>query len=217
MKAYTDITILLDRSGSMETIKTSMESAYNEFIKAHKENPSTRITLIQFDSVDKHEIVYQDVPVTYADPLKIRPRGGTPLIDAFVQAIDSTGRRLSNKDSPDRPDQVLFVIITDGEENASRQFRRSDVEHRVRTQSDAYKWRFIYLGANQDAIREAASYGIARDYTMTFAANNYATQNALRSITSNSVAYASSAGAERGNDIPLRFTEEDRKKAKETK
>lgn len=215
MKQYTDITILLDRSGSMESIKTTMEGAYREFIHAHQQVPTTRVTLIQFDSLDNQEVVYQDVPVTHADPLKIKPRGGTPLVDALVTAIDNTGKRLANKDESERPDQVLFVIITDGQENASRQYRKSDVESRVRKQTDGYKWQFVYLGANQDAIAEAQSYGISQDYAIKFMNSMAGTKGAMRGITANTVAYAANTSSQRNNSGTLKVSNTQRTDAME--
>lgn len=217
MKQYTDITVLVDRSGSMDSIKESMESAYKEFIKAHQEVPSTRVSLIQFDGQDDQEIVYMDCPVTYADPLKIRPRGSTPLVDALAKAIDRTGQRLANKEESERPDQVLFVVITDGQENSSKSFRKSDVEKRVKTQTDSYKWRFIYLGANQDAIREASSYGISPDWAMTYNATNIGTRSAVNSVLSNTMAYVHNSGEERTRGKLRGFSETQRKEATESK
>jgi uncharacterized protein YegL len=200
----------------METIKSSMEGAFNEFINGHKEVKSTRVSLIQFDDMDPQEIVYQDVPVNYVEKLRIRPRGNTPLIDAMCTAIDNVGKRLANKDESERPDQVLFVIITDGQENASKRYKRADVNSRVQAQSENYKWRFIYLGANQDAIQEAQSYGILPQYAINYAHNNIGTARSMNALMSNTLAYASSNGANRGNDELLKFTQKQRKQAVES-
>lgn len=216
MKAYTDITLLVDRSGSMQVIQESMESAYKEFIKGHQEVKSTRVTLIQFDSVDKQEIVYQDVPVKYVDPLRIHPRGNTPLIDAMCEAIDGVGKRLANKPENERPDQVLFVVITDGEENSSTKYKRADVQARVTKQNEAYKWQFIYLGANQDAIREAQSFGINHNHAITYNHNSIGTTSAMASLMGNTVNYANAQGGLRGMATGLAFTKEQREEAAES-
>lgn len=199
----------------MASIKPAMESAFNEFVQGHKVNPSTKLTLVQFDSLNPYDLVYQSVPVGAVEPLKLDPRGGTPLIDAFVQTIDRTGERLASLRESERPDQVLMVIITDGEENASRNHKRSDVSMRVANQHSKYGWNFLYLGANQDAIREASSYGIGREFAMSYNATAGGTISASNSFTANSVNYASSVGGERLKSRSLNFTDDQRKQAVE--
>src|SRR3990167_926447 len=126
MAQYTDITILLDRSGSMQTIKTAMESGMKEFIQGHQTVPSTRLSLIQFDGTNSYEEVYIERPITDVPELILSPRGWTPLYDALCKTIDKTGQRLATKREADRPDKVLFLIITTCEEDASREFKRHD-------------------------------------------------------------------------------------------
>lgn len=190
MKDYTDITILMDRSGSMNTIKTQMESALDEFVQQHKQNPNTRLTLIQFDGEDDQDVAFTARRIGNVEPIKLNPRGWTPLCDALCKAIDNTGKRFRDCIATDRPSRVLFIIITDGAENASKQFKRADVQHRISHQRDHYNWQFVYMGANQDAYQEAASYGIPKMHTMNFSPmfvgedSNY--------MTSNTVAYARS-------------------------
>ena len=165
---YTDITFLVDRSGSMTSMKDSMEQAFDAFLEKHKQVPSTRITLVQFDGENDQEVIYTALPVRSAERLVIRPRGWTPLVDAFVKLIDNTGKRLNEMPERERPDQVLFVVITDGQENASIKYNRHDVHQRVAHQKSFYNWQFVYLGANQDAIREAHSYGIRAENAITY-------------------------------------------------
>lgn len=215
MKQYTDIVVLLDRSGSMSSIKESMERAFNTFIKEHKAVPSTKLTLIQFDDHNPQQVVYQGVPIGSAEKLTLKPRGNTPLLDAFCEAIDKTGERLSEMSEADRPDQVLFVVITDGQENASSKYRRADVSKRVTNQRENYKWQFIYLGANQDAISEAASFGIPLQWAMTYTHSPATAGSAMRSVMSNTVAYASASAATRSKSVP-EFTSTQRKEAETT-
>lgn len=160
MKQFTDITVLVDRSGSMANIKEAMETAFDTFIREHRSVPSTKLTLIQFDDVNDQEVVYQCVPIGSAERLNLRPRGNTPLLDAFCTSIDNTGRRYSIMGPDERPDQVLMVVITDGQENASRFNTRRNVFERVTRQRELYKWQFVYLGANQDVFAESQSFGI---------------------------------------------------------
>jgi hypothetical protein len=190
MKEYTDITVFVDRSGSMSSIKSTMESAYDEFLMQHRQTPSTRLTLIQFNHVPPTpEIVYEDKPVADAGRLVLEPRGNTPLLDALCRAIDQTGTRLGALGS-DCPDQILFIVITDGAENASREFRREDVRHRIQTQSVVYKWQFVFLGANQDMFAEAATFGVPMAAAVNFSPSVLRTRNVLGAMSANSARYA---------------------------
>lgn len=215
MKQYTDITCLVDRSGSMNAIREGMEGAFRTFLEEHQKTPSTRLTLVQFDTIDPYEVVYEARLIGRADPLHLHPRGGTPLIDALCMTIDRTGERLARMRDTDRPDQVLMVIITDGQENASKYFKRQDVFDRVTKQHKEYKWEFVYLGANQDAFAEARSYGIAAGQTLTWTASplyvgeNSGFAQAFAGTTSN---YVNTAGGMRGMSSAT-FTEEDRTKS----
>jgi Mg-chelatase subunit ChlD len=190
MANYTDITVLLDRSGSMVSIKGAMEGGFREFLHQHRAVPSSRLTLVQFDTDNAQEVVYTAKPIVDAPQLDITPRGGTPLLDALCRAIDATGQRLAGMADADRPERVLFVIITDGQENASHEFKRGDVRDRVTRQAGTYRWQFVYLGANQDAFAEAASFGIAKGSTAAYAASAAGTQNVMRSMAMNTVSYA---------------------------
>jgi hypothetical protein len=196
-----------------------MEAAFSNFLKEHKSVPSTRLTLIQFDDINDQAVQYMNVPVGSAENLHLRPRGNTPLLDAMCKAIDGTGRRLADLSESERPDQVLFVVITDGEENASKTYKRSDVSSRVRTQSDNYKWNFIYLGANQDAFKEAASLGINPNWTLYYNATPGGTTSAWKGLVGNTVAYASASGTSRGMAASnlLKFDEDQRNEAAESK
>lgn len=210
MANYTDITVLLDRSGSMVSIKSAMESGFREFLQQHRAVPSSRLTLIQFDTDNPQETVYTAKPITEAPSLDITPRGGTPLLDALCRAIDETGRRLAAMTDIDRPERVLFVIITDGQENSSHEFNREAVKARVTRQSGVYKWQFVYLGANQDAFAEAASFGIHRGQTVAYAASAAGTQNVMRSLSVNTMSYSAGMSAA----VPD-FSDEQRAKAME--
>ena len=91
------------------------------------------------------------------------PRGSTALLDAVGQAINETGARLAAVDESQRPGLVVFVIVTDGQENSSREFTREQIRTMVEHQQSAYKWQFTFLSANQDAFAAGGSMGIAQD------------------------------------------------------
>ena len=163
----TDITVVLDRSGSMQTIHRQTVDGFQMFIEKQRQFAGDcRLTLIQFDTI--YEMVYSNRPIHKVGPLDLRPRGATALLDAMGRAIQETAARLAGSWILSKPSRVLLVTITDGLENSSREFTRGQVFDLVRQQSDQCDWQFIFLGANQDAIREAGNMGICADAAMTF-------------------------------------------------
>ena len=164
----TDVTVVLDRSGSMTSCREEAEGGLNAFVEQQKKLPGECLfTLVQFDT--EYEFVHRGVPVGVVPKFTLVPRGWTALLDAVGRAINETGARLAKMEERDRPGLVAFVIVTDGQENHSREFTAARVREMVRHQSEVYGWKFTYLGANQDAFAEAGSLGIAAD-----AAANYA-------------------------------------------
>ena len=99
-----------------------------------------------------------------------QPRGSTALLDAIGRTIDATGVRLAALPEAERPDKVMVVIITDGEENASVQYTRAQIFSMITLQQDVYHWSFLFLAANQDAIAAAAAVGIGAQQSIDFAA-----------------------------------------------
>lgn len=181
----TDLTILLDRSGSMQAIAKDMQGGLDTFIKEQKSQlGEMNVTLVQFDN--EYEEVFVTVPIRQVPSIEINPRGSTALLDSLARLIDDTGTRLSLIPEPWRPGNVIFVVITDGEENSSTKFNRKSVFDRITLQTKVYRWRFVYLGANQDAFAEASQVGIQQSITyaatpggilrMASATSNYVTQ-----------------------------------------
>lgn len=156
---YTDLTILVDRSGSMSSIKADMDGGLNEFMDSQKKLPGTlRVSLYQFDSV--YERVYASLDVKDVPEFNLHPRGGTALYDALGRAIDDTGDRLRRMPEKERPAKVMFMVITDGQENASKERTSEQVKKLVKQQEDQWNWTFVYLGANVDAFAAGASIGV---------------------------------------------------------
>lgn len=185
---YTHISMVLDRSGSMQSIAADTIGGFNKFLHEQKLVPGQcTVALVQFDS-QSIDTLYHGVPIAAVADLTSRsfvPRGGTPLFDAIGQTINATGKFLKDKPDNERPAKVVFVIITDGEENASREFTREKVFEMIRHQRDAYKWEFVFLGANQDAMAVGQSIGVAAANNITFAANSVGTQSLYHSTSSN--------------------------------
>lgn len=196
MKDATHITVLLDRSGSMESVKDETISGYNAFVKEQQEaGDNASLTLVQFDSAGI-DTLQEFTPIKAVPSLNgdtFQPRGMTPLLDALGQTVDSTGKALAAIPEANRPDKIVFVIITDGQENASHKFSKTRIKEMIEHQSNAYKWQFVYLGANQDAFTEAQNMGIP-----AAAAANYvgaATADAFAVASSNVGSYRKTARA----------------------
>jgi len=166
-----EIAVLLDRSGSMASVKDDVEGGFARFLESQRQIPGEcALSLTQFDS-EAIEEVYVACPIAVAPGLTLHPRGMTPLLDAVGRTIGRTGERLAAQAEPHRPGRVLFVIITDGMENASREFSRAQVRELIDRQRTVYRWEFIYLGANVDAFAEAGGLGIAGSHAAAFHAS----------------------------------------------
>lgn len=181
MKNKTDITIILDRSGSMESVKDDTIGGFNSFLSS-QQNTGTEasISLVQFD--DQYETLYLDKDINSAENLTqmtFQPRGSTALFDAIGRTINSVGNRLASLSETERPDKVLMVIVTDGFENASTEFTSQKVSEMISHQRNVYKWEFMFIGANQDAVLSAKEIGIPMAAAITYAPNAQGTQLAF--------------------------------------
>lgn len=166
-----DITVVLDKSGSMESIRKSTIDGYNMFLDRQNElKTEGNITLVQFSSYEYKKGNTESIKdATRLNYDNYKPDGWTPLLDALGKTMKETGDRLSGLQ--DKPDKVLFVIITDGLENASKEYKREDIKNMIEHQKTKYSWEFLYLGANQDSFTEAGGIGINWGGTMNFASS----------------------------------------------
>ena len=151
MKNYTDLNIILDRSGSMSSIAADMVGGIRTFLDKEKETgDDTKVSFFQFD--DQYETVFVDKDIKENIKINLVPRGSTALLDALGRTITSVGEKLSKLDEKDRPNRVLFLVITDGYENSSREFTSDVVKEKVKHQREKYAWDFVFLGAGEDAV-----------------------------------------------------------------
>ena len=159
----TEIIFVLDRSGSMEHLTTETIGGFTSLIEKQKadNNGEVRVTTVLFDN--EYELLHDHVEISNV-PLLTRKeyyaRGCTALLDAVGRTIDTIGKRLSNTPENERPGHILFVITTDGYENASSDYSKSKIKKMIQLQSETYNWQFLFLGANIDAVGEADSIGI---------------------------------------------------------
>ena len=158
----TDITVLLDRSGSMQSIADDVVGGFSQFVESQRTGAGEAVlSLVQFDS-QSIDSLFTARPVHQVElPIRFEPRGSTPLLDALGQTIVSTGARLRTMRESDRPGRVIFVAITDGLENASQEYNLARIREMIQHQESVYKWDFVYLGANVDAFAESEAMGFA--------------------------------------------------------
>ncbi|WP_342431668.1 vWA domain-containing protein [Neobacillus sp. FSL H8-0543] len=169
----TEIIFLLDRSGSMGGLERETIGGFNAFIEKQREfEGKTFVTGILFD--DQYERLWNGIDAKEVMLTKKNyfVRGCTALLDAVGKTILDVGYRLSNTSEEERPGKVIFVITTDGMENASREFSYEKVKELIIHQQEKYNWEFIFLGANIDAGREAESLGIINENAYSFEATN---------------------------------------------
>ena len=195
-KNLTEMVFILDRSGSMYNLTNDTIGGFNSMIENQKnEEGEAFVTTVLFDNC--YEMLHDHVSIKDIQPITDKEyyaRGTTALLDAVGKTINSIGNRLNNTPEDERPDKVIFAIITDGFENASIEFTKTTVKEMIEHQQDKYSWVFMFIGANIDAVEEASSIGIRASYAKDYSSNSegtgsvYATLDAtmtcLRSVDS---------------------------------
>jgi hypothetical protein len=191
---YTDITMVLDRSGSMQSIKDDTIGGFDAFISEQRRVPGRcTVSMVQFDNV--YEEVYTGRDLADVPSLTLVPRGSTAMLDAIGRAVSATGARLAAMPEDARPGTVIVGIMTDGLENASREFTYAMVKAMIEQQEHVYGWTFMYMGANQDAIEVGASLGVARDRSLTYAGPKVAAAMGAYTASVGTIREAVAAGA----------------------
>lgn len=199
-----EIAFILDRSGSMSSVKEQAIAGFNRFLADQAKEPGeARLTLVLFD--DEYLVPLDARPIRSVPALDAAayvPRNTTALLDAIGQTIDRLGQRLAATPEPERPGRVIVAILTDGLENASTQFTWHDIASRIRHQQEKYRWQFLFLGANQDAIATAARMHIAPADAATFRADGAGIAASARSVSRKTAALRRvAAGAAPDADI----------------
>jgi nucleoid-associated protein YgaU len=163
----THIYFLLDRSGSMQSIKSDTEGGFAAFVDEQRQAPGDcRVTLAQFDH--EYDVVYAGVPVADVPPLALRPRGRTALLDAMGRLVTDAGAELAALADNERPGTVIVAVMTDGLENVSHEWTHTAIRSLVEQQTSAYSWQFLYMGADQDAIEVGTALGVDAQYSVTY-------------------------------------------------
>lgn len=166
----TEMVFVLDRSGSMSGLAADTIGGFNELIEKQKKiEGDAYVTTVLFDH--EYEVLHDHVALKDVAPLTDKEyfaRGSTALLDAVGRTINAVGARLAAAPEEERPEHVVFVITTDGMENASREYTAKQVREMVEHQQQKYSWQFVFLGANMDAVSEARNLGISAKYAADF-------------------------------------------------
>ncbi len=183
----TEIIFILDRSGSMSGLESDTIGGYNSFLETQRKvDGQAQITTILFD--ENYEVLHDGVDLKKVKPITGREyfaRGSTALLDAIGKTIIDVGLRLSNTSESERPSKVIFVITTDGQENASHEFSYKKINEMISLQQDKYSWEFIFLGANIDAAKEAERLGIRADRAANYVSDSDGTDVMYSSLARN--------------------------------
>jgi uncharacterized protein YegL len=185
-KNLTEIVAILDRSGSMSGLVTETIGGFNSFLAEQKKNPGkAKLTLVQFD--DKYQIDYDGEDVQNVSDLTTEtymPRGMTALFDAVGKTIVTVGERLAKMKEEERPGQVIFLIITDGAENSSKEFKLANkVAEMVKHQTEKYNWTFTFLGGGNAVFSQAKDLGFASANVYNYSTNSIGTRNLYQSVS----------------------------------
>ena len=192
----TEIALILDQSGSMQSIKAGTLEGVNAFLDQQKEENASypvRFSLTLFSTAPK--VRYSSVPVTEVPLLTEKtylPSGNTALLDAIGITIDEIGKRLEETPEAERPAKVIVAIMTDGEENSSRVFNWHQISEKIKHQTEVYKWEFLFMGANQDAIANASRINISVESSTNYYQQDGSAKHVLRAMSA-SVHYSKRA------------------------
>jgi hypothetical protein len=206
---FTVIQLVVDRSGSMGAIRSDAEGAINYYIEQQKKEPGRcSLRLTQFD--DEIEVYYELRDInSVVDPYLLLPRGSTALNDAIGKSAAELGIKLASMPENQRPGHVIFVIVTDGKENSSVEYREADmVKDLIEKQQTEFGWEFIFLAANQDAVLTGSRLGVRRESSLSFSG----TGDSYAAVMDSAAYYSSSVRS----GVAASFTEEDRKRAEES-
>lgn len=198
--------VLVDRSGSMEAMRNDMEPGLAKLLEEQAKEPGQcQVSLAQFDN--EYDQVWTLRDIKNVPHYSLVPRGSTALLDALGRFISDVGAELASRPEEERPGKVAIVLITDGYENSSKEWTKSQVKELVEKQRNDYNWDFVFLGANIDAMAEGGDLGVAAASSMTFSGANAAA--AMGSVSNYISSYRTSGVAS--------FSDQDREKAMEEK
>lgn len=198
----TEIVFILDKSGSMQSIKTDAIGGFNAFVEEQlKGEGETNVTLVLFDNHIETLIgVHELTEATF------KPSGLTALIDAIGTGIDGFNKSISEKSPQEQPDNVIFAIMTDGYENASKLYTVEAVRNKIENMKNR-DYQFLFLGANIDAVGTAKGLGINSDFAGDFHASGAGVKSAMLHASEMVMSYRSTGQMEKYIDVATKTSE----------
>ena len=182
-KDLIELVFVLDESGSMWALTDDTINNYNKLLEERRKEGNCIVYTIVFN--DHRKVIHDRISIDKVKEITTEDYiagGTTALYDAVGATIDEIGRALNNTPEEERPEKVMFVIITDGEENASVEYSQKDVLERVRYQKEKYSWDFSFIGANIDAKKAANDIGISLEDAFSYSNNSIGTQSVYKSL-----------------------------------
>ena len=214
-KHLTELVFILDRSGSMAGLEEDTIGGFNAMIEKQRQEPGEAVvSTVLFDS--ESTIIHDRVDIQRVAPMTRKEyyvRGCTALLDAVGGAIHHIGNVHKYAREEDRPEKTLFVITTDGMENASRKFTYDRLKAMIERQKERYGWEFLFLGANIDAAKEAARFGISEDRAANYNADSVGT-NVVYETVSEAITQVRCCAAPLSAEWKQRVDEDYRKRGK---
>ena len=173
-KGLTELVFILDKSGSMSGLETDTIGGYNSMLERQKAiEGECHITTVLFDN--NYELLHDRIDIRAVSPItekEYQVGGSTALLDAIGMTIHKIGNAQKHTTDDYRAEKVMFVIITDGEENSSREYTAEKIKTQIERQKKNYGWEFIFLGANIDAVETAGRFGISADRAQNYHADS---------------------------------------------
>lgn len=187
----TEIACVIDRSGSMESIRDDAIGGFNTFLKEQKAiDAPCRFSMCLFDH--EYNLLHDGIEIRYIKELDTTtyvPRGYTALLDAIGRTINAIDSRISEYPDDKKPEKIIFVILTDGYENSSREFNKAKIKEMIEDKEKNHNWEVMYLAAHEDAFHEAGMIGIQVNKMASFSNTGAGGQSAFASANSNTTAY----------------------------
>lgn len=187
----TELVFIIDRSGSMSGLEGDTIGGFNSMLKEQQSvDGRALVTTVLFD--DEYELLHNRVDIRNVKPLTEKDyntRGSTALLDAIGKTIHNIRKAQKEASEEDRPEKVIFFIITDGQENASRRYTFQMIQERISHYRKKHGWEFMFFGANMDAIAEAAKMGIDADRAHSYRSDHVGTASVYSAMSAMSTAF----------------------------
>ena len=180
-----ELVFILDRSGSMSGLELDTIGGFNSVLEKQRKNKTGQINVTTALFDNEYELLHNKIPIQEVKPLTEKEyfvRGSTALLDAIGKTISQVKAEQNKLNAKEKSGKVLFVIITDGMENASKEYTINTVKKLISEQKENENWEFLFLGANIDAIKTAESFGIEKSRAAQYKSDSIGTQNNYKSI-----------------------------------